>query len=636
MPGATSVGEASVAVDGHSGSPPDARHPPGSGGRTVRSRTAVRLTQGARWVLLAATASLPLAHWARLADPNVVPKLAAARLALVVAGSLWLVAGAAAGRLVWRRSAVDLPLLALIASTGLSTVLAENRTLALVGGYTRYEGTLTLLTYAGLTWVAVQVLETAAQAHALLRAMLVGGVLAAAWAVAVAIQLSIQGVGASGEETAFTFGGMARAAGTLYNPNLLGMYLAMLLPVAVWEFRRMVSALHRILAATCVLVLAVGLLLTFSRSAWLGATVGLVLALWPRRTGWRSFLIATAWMAALGVVGGVAVHLAGDARFPIGRLVASRALSIGDIQRGTLSTRVHIWRDALPLIMAHPVAGTGPDSFGLAFPQYETQDWTPGGLLDAAHAELLQVGATRGMVGVSAYTLLLALVARAAWRARRMPAGLALIGAWAAYQIPLQVNFSWLPVTVMSWLLLAGSVRVWECEAIRQPRTFRIRLAGDVPMATALAIGVLGCWQVAWTNGVQLVRADLAYAEAVGAEKAADWPRAKTLIAEARHLAPDRAEYAAEAGMIACRIHCESAQADTSAARADLRRAAQLGTPYAYVYRQLAILEERVGDDIEARADARRAMELDRFDPSNASFLDQVSRRRLPRVARSG
>jgi hypothetical protein len=427
---------------------------------------------------------------------------------------------------------------------------------------------------------------------------------------------------------------MARAAGTFYNPNVLGMYLAMLLPVAVWELRSVVLGWHRMLAAICVLALAVGLLLTFSRSAWLGAVVGLSLALWPRRTSWRRLVIAAAWMAAFGLVICVAVRLTGGARLPIGEAVASRALSIGDIQRGTLATRLHIWQDAWQLVVTHPIAGTGPDSFSLVFPRYETQDWTPGGLLDEAHAELLQVGVTRGLVGASAYALLLALVARTAWRVRRRPGGLPLIGAWVAYQIPLQVNFSWLPATVMSWLLLAGAVRLWECQAIRQPRTVRIRVTGAVPMATALAIGALSGWQVAWANGVQLVRADLAYADALGAEKAADWPRATTLIEQARHLAPDRAEYAAEAGMIACRMNCETAQADTSVAQADLRRAAQLGTPYAYVYRQLAILEEKVGDNMEARADARRAIELDHFDLTNASLLNQVSKRRLLSVGR--
>src|SRR5439155_5206861 len=71
-------------------------------------------------------------------------------------------------------------------------------------------------------------------------------------------------------------GGLIRADVTLANPDFAGIFLAMLLPVA---FAKMVSrrpATTRLIAANVVVVLAIGLLATFTRAAWMGVAVGVI------------------------------------------------------------------------------------------------------------------------------------------------------------------------------------------------------------------------------------------------------------------------------------------------------------------------------------------------------------------------
>src|SRR5207244_7260024 len=81
------------------------------------------------------------------------------------------------------RTPLDVPLLAFIASALVSTVVGVNVNVGLFGTYTRYDGLLTLITYAALFWLAVQTLKDAEDARRLLRAMLIGAYLVAILAI---------------------------------------------------------------------------------------------------------------------------------------------------------------------------------------------------------------------------------------------------------------------------------------------------------------------------------------------------------------------------------------------------------------------------------------------------------------------
>src|SRR5439155_24826103 len=81
----------------------------------------------------------------------------------------------------------------------------------------------------------------------------------------------------------FPGGGVIRADVTLANPDFAGIFLAMLLPVAFAKIVSKRPATTRVLAANVAVVLALGLLATFTRAAWIGAAIGLVGVLALRR-----------------------------------------------------------------------------------------------------------------------------------------------------------------------------------------------------------------------------------------------------------------------------------------------------------------------------------------------------------------
>ncbi|MBO0728080.1 MAG: O-antigen ligase family protein, partial [Acidimicrobiaceae bacterium] len=413
---------------------------------------------GSRWTLRAGAFVLPLAVSPGTLDGVVLPKLAVAQLAAFALLGVWLWHWVVAGRSAARRTPLDLPLLAWGASAVLSTIFATNRNVAVFGTYFRYQGLVTILTCAALLWLAVQTLDTREEVRGVLRSLM-----AAAYIVAlISVIQSLAATAASsrsGVETAFTFGGWVRASGTFGNADYLGIFLAMVLPFAVRELIDAGPGFGRLLWANVAAVMAVALLLTFSRGAWLGTVVGVAIAAISRLRVPRPREAAIVGIVISLVL--VSAALMGiQNRSPVSAILA-RASSLADPTVGTGGTRLQIWGDTLHLIAARPVAGWGPDTFGLVFPSFQTGDWTPGAQIDRAHSDLLDVASSQGLLGVGAYLWLLGAIALAFWRGRRRQGSMAAAGAVAAYFVSMLVNFAWVPATAPFWLVLAAAVATW-------------------------------------------------------------------------------------------------------------------------------------------------------------------------------
>ena len=253
-----------------------------------------------------------------------------------------------------------------------------------------------------------------------------------------------------------------RADSTMAHPDFLGIFLAMLLPVAFAKLISRQSGLTRLLAANLVIVLSLGLLATFTRSAWIGAVVGLAVVLALRRGRFR--VVPVVAFAALLVIafGALAWFVAArPASVPGGvSNVYARIVSIADLSSGTAALRLAVWKDTLPLIAARPILGYGPDNFGLVYPQFQTANRNAV-LWDKPHEEALGVLATQGVVGFVAYLWILVAFVRAFWAGRHQGGAVALFAGWVGYQVSMQVDFSYLPTAVPFWLFAAAAVVTW-------------------------------------------------------------------------------------------------------------------------------------------------------------------------------
>jgi putative inorganic carbon (HCO3(-)) transporter len=553
----------------------------------------VRLETVQRWTLRVGLFLLPLAYTWNTYDRWVLPKLLVARLLLIGLLALFAARLLSTRGLAWKHTPLDLPIAAFLLSAAISTVLAVNLNVALFGIYTRYDGLLTLVTYAGLFWLSVQALSGPEDARSLLRTLLVSAYLAAAIAI-------VQEVVETSQQ-----GGPVHAIGTFGQWNVLGAFLTIAWPLALWEVVAAESRTARLLALNAVLVIGVALILTFSRSAWVGGVLG-TLAVgagarhWPAR---RTLVaVASCVVAPILLVAGVA--LAGGSELE--NDLSARAQSI--LHPAEWGPRLLIWQDSLKVIAGRPIVGFGPDTFGLVFPHYASYH---NELIDKAHAETLQIAATQGLVGLAAYAFLLLAFVAAFWRGRRIPGAYAVFGAGLGYEAALQVNFTALGAAFPFWIFAAAAMHRWssvsESSAVPIPNS----------AATPVRLGVVVLAALALVGVAFPLIADAQLMGAVEADRGGNVADARAAAGRALLLSPRESVYAVEVGNIAFE------RDEWAIARANYMLAAQLGTYNPIVYRNLAFADRNLGLFSEARAAALAAYELNPNDPVNQAVLAQ-------------
>ncbi len=151
-----------------------------------------------------------------------------------------------------------------------------------------------------------------------------------------------------------------RAVSTLQNPNVLGEYLILLIPVIFTMMLFGRSANKRFFRFVTLIVSLACLIFTWSRGAWLGFAVGVILfIIFSSHRSFAGFIILIpALLAGLVLLGGTAL--------------AGRALSIGSTSDSSTMYRVNIWQGVLGMLsdVWHYGIGIGEGAFGVVYPQY--------------------------------------------------------------------------------------------------------------------------------------------------------------------------------------------------------------------------------------------------------------------------
>ncbi|ACB85949.1 O-antigen ligase family protein [Natranaerobius thermophilus] len=184
-----------------------------------------------------------------------------------------------------------------------------------------------------------------------------------------------------------------RVFSTIGNPNALGAYMAMFIPVSLsLGLRRKLSLKWRIVYLAIVLVMGLTLLFTFSRGAWIGcmAGVGLLMVMKDKR-----FIILFMILLVLMPV-------------VLPDTITSRlfhAFSPEYIERSSEAGRLFYWRQAFVRMIDNPVFGTGLGSFGDTVAMRHDM---PGAVWVDNH--YLKTGAEMGIVGLGIFLWLMASV----------------------------------------------------------------------------------------------------------------------------------------------------------------------------------------------------------------------------------
>lgn len=296
----------------------------------------------------------------------------------VVALPLLVLGELVSGRYRWRPTALDRPMLAVLAAAWLSVAASPMRQHA--AGVAALFSLMLVITTYGVARFAERVPH---RARAIVTVWIPGAAFAAWW-------------GLLRSQPALPIGASTPALAQ----NALGLTMGMtvLVLLGLWTVARRPWTRAVVLAALPLTVAA--LELTWSRGAWIGTIVGagVLLATAPRRR------LQIAAIAAVSVI--VATAAIGQHRAPL----AERLRMIPSVDANL--DRLAIWTTTLAIIRDHPILGTGFGTFGPIWPRYKPPQAPP---TPTAHNILLNFAAETGIVGLAAFLAFVAAGLRALW-----------------------------------------------------------------------------------------------------------------------------------------------------------------------------------------------------------------------------
>lgn len=368
---------------------------------------------------------------------------------------------------------VLIPALAFLAVSALSALLSGDVLNSLIGD--RYDGLLSLTAGVLLFYATARFLDSWSRVRTLLAAGVATAVLISVYGILQNFGLDpVSGWMADWPER-------GRAFSTVGHPVHLAAYLTLMMgaTLALYFLTRGRFARGLLLAALA--LVGACWLYTYTRGAVLGVGVALPVVLWlaHRRVGSIKPLLLP--LAVLAVA-----MLAAQLSSPRSADVIDISLSANLAQATTpaeqppseeqsstpressITTRLLVWRDTIPMILDRPLLGHGPDNFRLPFERYQGEDLQSHlsnnkEYIDKAHNEFLQVAATTGLLGLAAYLWVLVAYFRNAYQ-RGGWVLLALCGGVLAYILQLQTAFTTIANGVAFWAVLGISVAVMRVQ----------------------------------------------------------------------------------------------------------------------------------------------------------------------------
>jgi putative inorganic carbon (hco3(-)) transporter len=249
---------------------------------------------------------------------------------------------------------------------------------------------------ASVYLVTSQTIRSPEEAHRVLWAAAVAVAITALYAVVAGFVGSLSDVQADEGGEAY-----ARFAGIFGHPNVLGGFLALAIPSMVALVASEGVWWRRLSGCLLVIAAMAGLVLTYSRGAWLGGGVGLLILLPVLKRGFWLILGAV-------LLGPVLVGMATSADDLLARLESIAAAGSDP----ALMSRLEIWGIAFRLVAEHPLLGVGLGNFQAAYGKLMVPDLPlltyPLELPEHAHNLFLNLAVEVGLVGVSAFAWLLA------------------------------------------------------------------------------------------------------------------------------------------------------------------------------------------------------------------------------------
>jgi O-antigen ligase len=521
-----------------------------------------------------------------------LPKRLAAE-GLVLAGWAALVLeGLAGGTLRFRFSPLYPPTLCLLAGMAVSALLSANPSLG-------FNGAGLVFTGAAAAILVVSGLDRGKLDH-VVSALLVAGSIEGLYGL-------LQYAGIDFLPWASSWG--SRCFGTIGNPVFFAEFIAPVLVLTTALLAAERDEERKDLLALLATVLFLALLISQTRSSWLGSLAGLAVAgssLMALAPGGREMMKASRnWLAVLCALGLIVVLTASSTTI-FGKNavpVRNRITDALNFKGWSVRHRLILWRTAAMELRDRPMFGNGPDMFGAYFPLKQAvfrEALALKGVSFApkeqkSHNDYLQTAAETGIAGLGLFVWLLAAVARLGLSAvRRAPstddAALAagMLGACTAVAVDACFNFPFriVPVAVVFWIF-AGSLAL-----MAGARERVIPFPRDV--GAAIVVLALALWVFA--SAVPRLKADRSFAEGESYSGANMWEMAVSAMEESLQRRPYDAAIHYQVGYALDRASVFDWTGRTwDRALRHYRRAQSLGLNDELLYGQMSLLFEKKG-----------------------------------------
>jgi len=348
---------------------------------------------------------LPLVFQPFLSDPFALPKATILRIMTLLIFAVWLTKVLREGKINWQKTPLNSPIIMFLSICGLSMLFSVSPRLSFWGMHGFYfEGFLSFLCYAMIYFIAVNYVTDKSR---ILKTLLIATVIVSVYAL-----MQASGI------TFFVWRGTQpypRVWSTFGNPNFLGPYLIMVIPMYLIFLIKAETVKTKLRYSLFTLLSLLALIFTYSRAAWLGMAVGItVFTLMVDKKQLKAnlfFIIGIIIFSTVLTSIYPRLYLRPEERSTTMKPIVERAVSTVDLKEPGVTARLSAWETTIKMALKRPILGFGLDTLGVSFRRFMSKDYEKlaGRFSTAgyAHNEFLQYVATMGVVGLAAYLFLL-------------------------------------------------------------------------------------------------------------------------------------------------------------------------------------------------------------------------------------
>lgn len=271
---------------------------------------------------------------------------------------------------------------------------------------------------------------------------------------------------------------------TLGRSNFLGAYLAMVIPLTLYQLTR---EEHRLGIIVLLIIQVLCLFVTQARTGWLAAVIGCTIYVGMLGYRWqRHRLIYIAFVVlGLGLVllygqdrirvreFSKLLHQADEVQINLSKSTKFSEENTSEVREASIQRRLIIWRSTFPLLSNRWLLGYGPEMFGTIFNlRYPSGSLYAGTdiIVDDPHNLILEQVFSTGILGLLALLAVIVFFYRGLWQVlwnrsdqKDHTLAAAVLSGGTSFLIQAQFNPDVIVLTTYFWLFVALAGRFQEC-----------------------------------------------------------------------------------------------------------------------------------------------------------------------------